>query len=208
MALTIAVNADTADLVYDTSGVDWVDVNLANDYLVFSSGSATVADGETVPSSSDLVQAGVVLDGTQQIVPYYFLADYSANLLKQIHNAGNQNKRYVFAFSFDGTTASEPVLEVWDDANMTTITTYTLGSGTASSSWVRGVTTTAALPGTNWTGTRLAGSADGYFLYLNNGSGPLSAADVLYCNLKIIIPSTATVGASESPVFVCKYTTN
>ncbi len=36
----------------------------------------------------------------------------------------------------------------------------------------------------------------------------LSGAQVLYCNLKIIIPATATTGINETPKFVVKFTSN
>ena len=77
-----------------------------------------------------------------------------------------------------------------------------------SSSWWRGVVTTSSSPGNNWTGQKLAGSSSGYFLQLNDGNGALSGADTLYCNLKIIIPASATAGGSANPVFVVKWTSN
>ena len=212
--LTIAVNADTQDQPYGNSGVDWVDVVPGTDSLIFSQGSDTVKDGEAIPGSQALSQAGVRISASKQVVPKYFLADISDNLLKEIHNAGDNNKRYVFAFSFDGATASEPVLEVWDDSDMDSIDYYSLGNGVASSSWIWGIVTTDALPGSGWlgteptTGSRLAGSSDGHFLWLNNENGALTGAKVLYCNLRIIVPANAPYGSAETPLFVIKYTTN
>jgi len=214
MTLTIAVNCDTQDLAYGSSGVDWVDIDLDNDYIVFSNGSDVVKDGEALPSSSDLNQAGIVITDSAQIIPHYFLADANANLLKEIHNAGNQKKQYVFAFSFDGATVSEPVLEVWDDSDMDSTNDYSLGEGTPSNSWIWGLTTTDSAPGNNWLGTsptegsRLAGSSDGHFLWLNNENGSLSGAKVLYCQLKIIVPANFANAGAETPVFVIKYATN
>ena len=206
--LIIALNHDTDDQEYGTSGVDWVDVNTDNDSLIMTAGSNVVKDGETIPSSSDLNQAGVVLTGAQQIVDLYLLADIDANELKEVFNMGNQNKRYVVAFDFDGETASEPVLEAWDDVDMDSVDSASLGAGTPNSSWLRGITTTDGLPGVDWVGSRLAGAGDGNFLWLNDENGPLTVADTLYCNLKLVIPSTQANGGADTPIIVCKYTSN
>lgn len=214
MALTVNVNCDTQDLPLGTSGVDWVEMNLVQDSLIFSAGSNVVKDGEPNPSSSDLTQAGTVLTASAQVVAHTFLNDISAALLKEIHNAGNNNKRYVFCFEFDAATASEPVLEMWDDSDMDTFDIYSLGEGVANDSWWWGITTTSALPGANWLGTtptagsKLAGSSDGHFLWLNDEAGALTGATNLYCNLKIVVPASFATGANETPILVVKYTGN
>lgn len=209
--LVIGINADTQDEVYGASAVDWVDVDIVNDKFIFSNGSNSVKDGEAIPTVTNLIHAGVVVDEFNPvIVPKYFLQDNSVSLLKEIHNAGNQDKRYVFAFSFDGVTASEPVLELWKDVNMDSIEVYSLGNKVPSDSWWKGVVTTDALPGVDWVGSSLAGSDSGHFLWLNNGGGnsPLSGAKVLYCNLKIVVPAGAGQSGSDNPVIVVKYTSN
>jgi len=206
--LTIAINHSTTDSEYGTTGVDWVDLELANDYLIFSGGSNVVKDGEPVPSQSDLNQAGVVLDGTEQVIDLYLLADNSASELKEVFMMGNQDKRYVMAFDFDGETASEPILELWDNSSMNSINNISLGAGVPTSSWWKGVVTTDGLPGADWTGTRLAGSTNGHFLWLNNQAGALLSAKTLYCNLKIVIPASALTAGAETPVLVVKYTSN
>ena len=96
----------------------------------------------------------------------------------------------------------------WDDTDLDSIDSVVLGSGVASSSWFRGITTTDALPGAAWTGSRLAGSSDGNFLWLNDENGALSVAKVLYCNLKVIVPASFANPGAETPVFVVKYATN
>lgn len=206
-ALTIYANTGTQDTEVDSSGASWVEIDVDNDEIIFSKGSDVVADGLAIPSEAQLSSAGMLLDDTEQTVEKYFLADNSTGLLEQIHNAGNQNKRYVFGFSLDGPTTGEPVLELWDDTDLDSIDNICLGAGTASSSWFRGITTTAGLPGADWVGSRLAGSADGYFLNLNNGSGALVGADVLYCQLKVIIPSTQQDAGAETPVIAIKFST-
>ena len=208
MALTIYANTGSQDSALGSFGVEFTEINVDNDEIIFSAGSDVVKDGEPIPSDSDLNQAGVFLDGTEQIVDKYFLADVSDDELKEIHLMGNQNKRYVLAFDFDAATATEPVFEAWDDSDLDTVTSTTLGSGTPSSSFYRGVTTTDALPGADWTGKRLAGSSDNHFLYLNNENGPLTGAATLYANLKLIYPATLTSGVSDNIVFVVKYATN
>lgn len=205
--LIIAVNNDTVDNPYNTSGIIWTVVSIGNDFLVFTNGSDSVTNGQPIPSSFQLSAAGILLDGLQQIVPTYLLADISANQLKNIHGMGNNDARYVMAFHFDGATTSEPVLEAWDDSNLDTVAATSLGGGTPSSSWLRGIVTTDASSGSNWTGSTLAGSSDGHFLWLNNLNGALSIAKTLYCNLKMIVPASQTTGGAETPVLTVKYTT-
>jgi len=200
------VNCDTSDSPYGTSGIDWVKMDLVNDYFVFSNGSDAVADGEPIPSASELTQASALLSGTEIIVPKYFLADISEGILKEIHNAGNQNKRYVFAFVFDGATASEPTLEIWDDSGLNSALLEVLGAGTPANSWYNGICTTGGLPGAGWVGKKLAGATADHFINLNAGNGALGAAGVCYINFKIIIPATASASGLSQPVWVVKYT--
>ena len=218
--LKIYVNTGTVDGVLGGGGVEFTEVSLNNDYLIFSNGSDTVKDALPIPSASALNQAGALIGAIAQVVSKCFLADISSNLLREIHLAGDQNKRCVFCFSFDGATASEPVLEVWDDTDMDTIEDYCLGDSINTNSWIWGITTTAALPGATWVGLtpavgrRLAGSGAGHYLALNNGIGALPVLDSgdlsqeLYCQLKIIVPANFENAGAETPVFVCKYTTN
>lgn len=207
MALDIYVNTGTSDVALGASGAEFVEVDTTNDYLIFSDGNDTVKDGEPIPSSSQLNSAAPVLTGVEQTIDSYFLADNSAGILKQIDNMGAGNYRYVMAFDFDAATVSEPTLEVWDDSDLDSIDSVSLGSGTASSSWFRGVTTTDSLPGAGWTGSRLAGSSDGNFLWLNNQNGALTGADTLYCQIRVTIPASQVDGGAEAPVIAIKYAT-
>lgn len=208
MSLEIYFNTGSSDVEVGTFGSDWTLVDETSDELIFTAGSAIVADGEAIPSEAQLSSAGLRLltPRVEQTIDTYLLADNDANELKEIHNMGAGNYRYVMGFSFDAATASEPVLEIWDDSDLDTIDLVCLGAGTASSSWFRGITTTDALPGAGWTGSRLAGSGDGNFLWLNNENGALSGADVLYSQLRIVVPSTQTASAALNPVIVIKYT--
>ncbi|HED05930.1 MAG TPA: hypothetical protein ENI61_04515, partial [Ignavibacteria bacterium] len=127
----ISVNNDTQDLPKGSSGVVWTDIVPGSDNLIMTRGDNVVKNGETIPSASQLTQAGIILDGTEQNISKYLLSDISDNQLKEIYGMGNQDKRYVMAFDFDGVTASEPVLEAWDDNSMNTIDNTILGAGVA-----------------------------------------------------------------------------
>jgi hypothetical protein len=206
-AIVVWLNTDTTDSPIGTG--DWTQMDTTNDVIIPTRGSAAVADGQPIPTSSQVDSAAALIDPDDDvIVSKYLLADLSANLLKEIHNAGNQNKRYVFGFAFDGATATEPVLELWDNTNMDTTDGASLGAGTPTNSWFHGVVTTDALPGSDWVGSPLAGSNAGNYLSLNNNNGALSTAKNLYCNLKIVIPAGATAQGSENPVGVVKWFSN
>lgn len=206
--LVLSLNVDTQDQPYNTSGVNWVDIADGSDYLIFTAGSDVVKDGEAIPSSFQLSQAGMVLTGSDILVPHYILADISDNQLKESTLMTRADNRYVLAFDFDGATTSEPVLEAWDNDDMDSTDSVCLGAGTPSNSWLHGITTTDASPGSSsWIGNRLAGSSDTHFLWLNNQNGALSAADTLYCNLYMVVPSTQNDAGAETPILVCKYTT-
>lgn len=203
MALIIYANTGTQDTALGTPGVEFTAIDLDNDFLLFSAGSAVVADGQIIPSETQLNSAGILLTGVEQIVPHYFLADNSAGILKEIHNMGSGNYRYVLAFDFDDETASIPVLEIWDNDDLDSYLNVSLGAGTPSSSFWRGICTTDALPGVSWVGSRLAGSSAGNYLEL--ATAPLIGADTLYCQLKIVFPSTQVLAGSNENVIAIKY---
>lgn len=210
MSLTVHINTDSQDLTLNSSGVDWVEFIEGSDQIIFTAGNTEVTDGSDIPTQSELISAGVELTGSQIVLTQYLLQDTSDALLKSINNMGNVDKSFVVAFDFDDITASEPVLEVYDDTNLNSINNIMLGAGTPSSSFIRGVTTTASSPGVNWitTGTRMAGAGAGNFLFLNNENGLLTSATTLYCNLAVVIPASINVGFSANPVFVVKWLEN
>lgn len=203
-SLTIAINNTSTDQAYPTG--TWVSVSIGNDYFIFSASSALA--GASIPSSFTLSSGGVLLNGTTQVVPYYYLAHPGGSpVTYAIPLMGSANKRYVLAFVFSGATTSEPVLQAWDNSGLSTTNDNTLGAGTPNNSWIRAICTTTGLPGSGWTGIPLAGSSGGNYLNLNNGSGALSTAATLYCQLQVIVPSSQTTSGAETPVLVCKYTT-
>lgn len=208
--LDIAVNTGLVDDEYNATGTEWVIIDENNDYLIFTDGGDTVKDGEPLPSQTDLNSAAIRIgEGSEVIVSEYLLSDFDANELKEIHLMGDQNAQHVLAFDFDGATATEPVLELWDNATLSTIDLNALGSGTASDSWFRGITTTTSPSGASgWVGNKLAGAGVGNFLFLNDQNGPLSTAKTLYAQLKMIIPNTINDSSSEQPLIVVKYGSN
>jgi hypothetical protein len=208
MALKIYIN-HTANNNPLTTLADYTEINLASDFFVFSNGSDVVADGEAIPSEASLNQAGVVIGTVDTVVPHYFLADFSDNLLREIHNAGSQNLRYVFAVDFDAATATEPTLELWDDDGMDSILIDCLGAGDPTESWFEGICTTAAAPGsTSWVGSKLAGASSTHYLSLNAGLGALTVAKTLYFQLRITVPANFTSAGKGTPIFAIKYAEN
>ena len=83
--LTIRFNVSTDDSPQGTTGVDWLDFDDTNDELIFSNGSAIVADGLAIPSEAELNQAGIIISGVNQVVPKYFIADNDAGILEEIN---------------------------------------------------------------------------------------------------------------------------
>lgn len=204
--MDIWINCGTSDVPLGSSGAAFYELDSDVDYLILlTNGSASVADGQPLPTTTQKNNAGLPVTGVEQTCTKYFMADDSANLLRQIFNAGSGNKRYTFAFDFSESTASEPVLEAWDNTDYDSVDDVVLGAGTPSSSWIAGICTTDALPGVGWSGFRLAGDTAGHYLELNNGNGALSGAATLYCQLKIVMPATEVDGGNEQPVLVCKY---
>ena len=207
--LILKINNSTVD---SAGGGTWINVDPSNDVFIFSQGSGAglgVSDGDAIPAESLLNRYAVVLDSVNPVtVPKYFLADFSANLLKEIKLAGNQNKQYVFDANFDGATATEPQLEAWDTISMVSAIAVALGNGTPNSSWYKAVATTTSLPGANWVGTPLGGNASANILLLNGGSGALTAAKDLYFNFKIVIPGGYLTPGLHTPVLAIVFTTN
>jgi len=218
--LSILTNYVDADVDYATTPADYIVMDLTNDYLIWTEGSAVVEDLMTAePTTSELNGASVIIDpDADKEVPLCLLMDYSHDVggsyyTHQVLGIG-ENKRFVFGFSFDGATANEPQLEAWDDSNHTTYAKNVLGLSTPANSFLKGVVTTVALPGVSWAGTPLAGDGSSNILLLNAGSGALSAlasgetSQELYANLKIVIPQDYATPSVESFVLTARYTWN
>ena len=213
--LTVLCNYVDSSVSYETTPADYIAMDLTNDYLIWTEGDATVKDLMTAePTPTELNAAATKIDpDATKTVDKCLLLDYSHNIggayYTHLVKGMSENKRYVFAFSFDGATASEPQIEVWDDSNHNTTAKHVLGNGTPANSFVKAVCTTASLPGASWAGYALAGAN---ILQLNNGSGALSAlgsgetSQELYANIKIVIPAAYSTPAVETFVLTVRYT--
>lgn len=209
-AMIFSVNYVDGDVAYGTTPADYIDLDLTNDYLIWTKGDATVKDLMThEPTPAELNAAAELIDPAADVtVTKCLLMDYSHSIggsyYTHLVKGMSENKRYVYAFRFDGATATEPQLEAWDTSAHTTILLNALGAGTAANSMLKGVCTTVALPGAGWAGAPIAGAAN--VLLLNAGAGAIAIASALYANLKIVIPTAYATPAAEAFVITCRYT--
>jgi len=210
--LDILINYVDADVNYETTPADYIVMDLDNDYLIWTEGDATVKDKMTSkPTAEQLNAAATLIDpDLPKTVNLCLLMDdsgYGGYYTRLVKGMG-LNKRYVYGFSFDDATASEPVLEAWDNSDHDSTDNHVLGAGTPANSMVKAVCTTVALPGASWVGTAIAGANN---LQLNNGNGALSApasgeTTELYANVKIVIPAAFSAPAIETFTLTCRYT--
>lgn len=218
--LTVRTNYIDADLAYGVSGAGFIDMDLDHDYLIWTQGSSIVKDLMThEPTEAELNEASVIIDENNDVVvPLCLIMDYSHNVggtyyTHKVLGIG-ENKRYVFAFSFDGATAKEPQLEAWDDSDHDSITKHVLGNGTPANSMIKAICTTSSLPGADWAGIALAGSDPSRVVKLNDGEGALNAlpsgetSQELYANIKIVTPQAYDTPAIESFVLIVRFTWN
>lgn len=211
--LTFLVNKTSTDDTLENHPENFEAV-ADDDVLLFSAGSAAVADGQPAPPTTPhLNQAATLLDPINPtVVAHYLLEDMSAYLLKEIFLAGKVNKQYVFCASFDGPTASEPILEAWDDVDMDTIALLTLGANTPGNSWYNAICTTVTPPGASWS-RPLAGDGSPNSVLLNGGMGPLDTPGTgltndLYFNFYVEIPGGIIEASTANPILAIIYTTN
>jgi hypothetical protein len=192
-------------------------MDLTNDYLIWSEDLDDLMTSE--PTTDELNEHAVIIDeDADKMVPECLLMDYShgvggsyyTHLVKGI----GENKRYVFCFSFNGATATEPQLEACDDGDYDSYSKNVLGAGDPDDSMVKAVCTTASLPGASWTGTSLAGSTSDHIVKLNAGNGALDdlesgeTSQELYANIKIVIPENYSTPSIESFKLVIRFTWN
>ena len=210
--LDIMVNYVDADVNYETTPADYITMDLDNDYLICTEGDATVKDLMLAKPTSDQLNAAATLidpDAIKTVALCLLMDDsgFGGYYTREVKGM-SENKRYVFGFSFDEATASEPVLEAWDDSDHDSTDNNVLGAGTPASSMVKAVCTTNALPGASWVGTAIAGANT---LQLNAGNGAISdpgsgLTTELYANIKITIPAAYATPAVETFVLTCRYT--
>jgi len=208
MATSLIVKCNTTANDSVDAG-NFVTVDLAQDKLIWSDGSAAVADGQPTPSTAELNEAAPLVPSSSVYeIPKLFLLDFSATgqELKEMDLAGSGNNRYVLRFEFDGPTATEPTLEAWDDNDHDSNDLNCLGAGTGANSYIKVVRTTDGAPGSAWSGTAIAGASNKS--NMNGGSGALgSGSHTIYYNIKVIVPIGATP-AAEAPILTVRYTWN
>ena len=206
-ALNVRVNYVDATHTYSGHTSDYITMDLVNDYFIWSKTLADLMTHE--PTSDELNAAAEIIDPALAVtVTKCLLMDYSHNVGGAYYThlviGMSLNKKFVYCFSFDGATATEPQLEAWDTSAHTTILKHVLGANTPANSMMKGVCTTTTPPGVGWPGTALAGASN--VLLLNDGSGALVGAGHLYANLKIVIPANYSTPAAETFVLTVRYT--
>ena len=187
-----AITAGTAGhtLVFTGPGVSDSDPSGSRDTIIIPSSGSKEIDKTFVDDGSIMNQ--IPLAGTNQG-----------------GQSGGDNQ-YVFCIYFDGETASEPYLEMWDDANHNTYNLAVLGSGNADNSMVLGIVTTGGSPGSaNWTShpstKKMAGDNNDHRLDLNIGSAIGSAGGNVYFSVATQVPSTASP-FSNTPITTLRFT--
>jgi len=204
------VNIVDPTITFQSVPSDYMAIDFLNDYLIWTAGNDVVGNGMThEPTQTELTNASPIIDPALAVtVPLCLFMDYSHTggiYTHEVQGMGG-NYRYVFGFSFDGATATEPQLEAWDDVTVLTSNKNILGAGTPANSMVKAVCTTNGLPGDNWVGVAIAGSGATRVVPLNNGLGALGSGGAdLYANLKIVIPANYSTPAIESFVLVVRY---
>ena len=207
-ACVVHVNHTSDDNSRVTDPTDFIQMDLANDKLIFSAGSAAVADGQDTPSNAELNEAATIIQVTPVEVAHSFLLDVSdvGSELKEMFMANSGDYRYVICFAFDGATVTEPSFEAWDDDTHATANLNCLGLGTPANSMLKAVLTTAGSPGASWVGTPIAGGAVPNVLLLNGGAGALGAATDIYINTHWDVPASFATPFAEEPVLSVRFT--
>lgn len=198
------VNITNTDNSYASAPANFLELS-TGDYFIFSKGDVNVANGLPIPTSDQLNQAMTILPISGDLeISKIFIADVSANIIREIYLSGWVNKIHVFCISFDEPTATEPVLELWDDSGYDSYLMQILGLGTPANSKIKAIVTTDDnAPGDSWVGQSLAGGTDINRLLLNGGNGKLLAPKDLYFNLYANVNSSFSTSL-ENPVFLVK----
>lgn len=208
--MTFLINYVDADVTYAVTPADYIEMDLTNDYLIWTAGDSTVKDLMTHEPTADELNAAasVISDDADVTVEKCLLMDYSHNVggsyYTHLVKGMGENKKYSFCFSFDAATATEPQLEAWDNTDHDSSDNHVLGAGTPANSFVKAVCTTTSLPGASWVGTAIAGASN--VVLLNDGSGALSVATDLYANIKIVIEQAYATPSAETFTLSVRYT--
>ena len=123
--LSVRVNYVDADVNYTTTPADYITLDLTNDYLIWSKTLEDLMTHE--PTADELNAAAEVIDPDVVVtVTKCLLMDYSHDVggayYTHLVKGMSENKKFVYCFSFDDATATEPQLEAWDSsAHLTAI---------------------------------------------------------------------------------------
>ena len=224
--LTFLANVGNSLHDYATHSEDYLTLDLANDYLIWTEGNTVIKDHmeEDLVTDINLNEASVIITDEPYTVPlclvYDDSHDFDGDFYTQKIEGMSLNARYVFCFSFDGATATEPQLEAWDNSYHNTTAKNVLGIDDPADSMIYAVCTTSGLPvpaqppETEWVGTAIAGSDPARVLKLNNGTGALGelesgeTSQELYANIQIVIPGDYPTPAVEAFVLTVRYSWN
>lgn len=208
--LEVGINYVNADHNYDEYPSDFIILDFDNDYLIWSETLDDLMTHE--PTADELNNAAAIIEESVDVtVAKCLLMDYSHNVggsyYTHLVKGMGENKRYVFCFSFDGSTNTEPQLEAWDDDGHDSIDAKVLGTGVPNNSMVKAICTTLNPPGV-WAGSPIAGAN---ILLLNGGNGALTTPgsglkNNLYANIKIVIPAAFEIPGAETFILTVRYT--
>ena len=183
---------------------NWEIFDSINDKLAFLGSDTDDLDANTSKSVVSIPESG------SQEAPRTFVDNYKESRWDRIWLAGSNadqggggNYRYSLGFYIDGTTSSAPVLQAWDSTSHSSYNLQVLGSGTPNNSMIRAISTTNGVPGNEWAGTPLAGDGGANTVTLTTGA--VGSSQMVYFNLRLLIPSTATA-FSEEPVLTLYFT--
>jgi hypothetical protein len=182
----------------------WKVLNPLTDKVAFLGDSAEDGDPITSKSLFSIPESG------SQEVPRALIKNYASGVWDRVWLAGSNanlggggNYKYAFGAYIDGTSQSAILLQAWDSASKESYNLQVLGSGNPDDSMLRAVCTTYASPGNEWAGIPIAGDDPSNVVALTTGG--IVTARMIYFNLRLLIPSTATPFADE-PV-LCLYIT-
>ena len=182
---------------YASGDSRWTPMDPVNDEITFLSDE--VEDGDSILSKSPFS----IPDSGSQEAPRIFVRNYAEGTWDRVWLAGSNanqggggNYKYAFGAYIDGTSQSSIILQAWDStARETSHNLQVLGSGTPANSMLRAVSTTSGSPGDEWAGTPLAG--DGALNTVALTTGGVVNPQMVYFNVRLLIPSTATPFADE-----------
>jgi hypothetical protein len=181
---------------YASGDSNWKPMDPVNDEITFL--SEEVEDGDPITSKSPF---SIPETGSQE-ASRVFVRNYTTGKWDRVWLAGSNadqggggNYKYAFGAYIDGTSQSSVILQAWDSTSRSSYNLQVLGAGTPANSMLRAVSTTNGSPGDEWAGTPIAG--DGALNTVALTTGGLENPQMVYFNVRLLVPSTATPFADE-----------